>query len=118
VDHQRQLQPTGRYTAPPTNSLFAWLISNQPAVLFSQSKPTTSNQPAVLFSQNKPAPAISHQPNEQATSLEVLERRPVRLAYQPPTSSNFLSEKISHQQPVSSTFLSEQININYQPPAK
>jgi hypothetical protein len=26
----------------------------------------TSNQPAVLFSQKKPAPAISHQPNEQA----------------------------------------------------
>jgi hypothetical protein len=26
-----------------------------------------SNQPTVLFSQNKPAPAISHQPNEQAT---------------------------------------------------
>jgi hypothetical protein len=25
-----------------------------------------SHQPAVLFSQNKSAPAISHQPNEQA----------------------------------------------------
>jgi hypothetical protein len=49
-----------------SNSLFAWLISHQPAVLFSQNKPATSNQPAVLFSQNKPAPAISHQPNEQA----------------------------------------------------
>jgi hypothetical protein len=35
-------------------SLFVWLISHQPAV---------------LFSQNKPAPAISHQPNEQATCL-------------------------------------------------
>jgi hypothetical protein len=35
-------------------------------VLFSQKKPATSNQPAVLFSQNKPAPAISHQPTEQA----------------------------------------------------
>jgi hypothetical protein len=64
-----------------TCALFAWLIShqpavlfsqnkpvtsNQPAVLFSQNKPVTSNQPAVLFSQNKPAPAISHQPTEQA----------------------------------------------------
>jgi hypothetical protein len=49
-------------------ALFAWFISHQPAVLFSQSKPATSNQPAVLFSQNKPAPAISHQPNEQAGS--------------------------------------------------
>jgi hypothetical protein len=32
-------------------ALFVWLISHQPAV---------------FFSQNKPAPAISHQPNEQA----------------------------------------------------
>jgi hypothetical protein len=47
-------------------SLFAWLISHQPAVLFSQNKSAASNQQAVLFSQNKPAPAISHQPNEQA----------------------------------------------------
>jgi hypothetical protein len=47
-------------------ALFVWLISHQPAVLFSQNKPATSNQPAVLFSQNKSAPAISHQPNEQA----------------------------------------------------
>jgi hypothetical protein len=46
--------------------LFAWLISHQPTVLFSQNKPATSNQPTVLFSQNKPAPAISHQPTEQA----------------------------------------------------
>jgi hypothetical protein len=42
------------------------LISHQPAVLFSQNKPATSNQPAVLFSQNKSAPAINHQPNEEA----------------------------------------------------
>jgi hypothetical protein len=28
----------------------------------------TSHQPALLFSQNKPAPAISHQPTEQAVS--------------------------------------------------
>jgi hypothetical protein len=47
-------------------SLFAWLISHQPTVLFSHNKSATNNQPAVLFSQNKPAPAISHQPNEQA----------------------------------------------------
>jgi hypothetical protein len=50
------------------NALFAWLISHQPTILFSQNKPATSNQPAVLFSQNKPAPAISHQPTEQAVS--------------------------------------------------
>jgi hypothetical protein len=50
-------------------SLFAWLISHQPAVLFSHNKPATSNQSAVLFSQNKPASAISHQPNEQADAF-------------------------------------------------
>jgi hypothetical protein len=50
-------------------ALFVWLISHQPAVLFSQNKPATRNQPAVLFSQNKSAPAISHQPNEQAVHL-------------------------------------------------
>jgi hypothetical protein len=50
------------------SALFVRLISHQPAVLFSQNKSATSNQPAVFFSQNKPAPAISHQPNEQATS--------------------------------------------------
>jgi hypothetical protein len=47
------------------HALFAWLISHQPAVVFSQNKPAINNQPTVLFSQNKPAPAISHQPNEQ-----------------------------------------------------
>jgi hypothetical protein len=47
-------------------ALFVWLISHQPAVLFSQNKPAITNQPAVFFSQNKPAPVISHQPNEQA----------------------------------------------------
>jgi hypothetical protein len=51
-------------------ALFAWLISHQPAVLFSHNKSATSNQPAVLFSHNKPAPAISNQPNEQAVALD------------------------------------------------
>jgi hypothetical protein len=49
-----------------TGSLFVRLISQRPAVLFSQNKPATNNQPAVLFSHSKSAPAISHQPNEQA----------------------------------------------------
>jgi hypothetical protein len=48
------------------HSLFVRLISHQPAVLFSQNKPATNNQPTVLFSHSKSAPAISHQPNEQA----------------------------------------------------
>jgi hypothetical protein len=55
-----------RTNQPPATSQ---QYSHQPAVLFSQNKPTTSNQPAVLFcavlfSQNKPAPATSHQPTE------------------------------------------------------
>jgi hypothetical protein len=47
-------------------AVFVWLISHQPAVLFSQNKPATNNQPAVVFSQNKSTPTISHQPNEHA----------------------------------------------------
>jgi hypothetical protein len=57
----------------PRAALFVWLISHQPTVLFSQNKPAISNQPTVLFSQNKPAPAISHQPNEQAGSSAVVQ---------------------------------------------
>jgi hypothetical protein len=40
---------------------------------------------------------------------------PVRLAYQPPVSSTFLSEQTNYQQPASSTFLSEQISTSHQP---
>jgi hypothetical protein len=47
-----------------------------------------------------------------------LDKRTIRLAYQPPTSGTFLLEQISHQQPVSNTFLSEQISISHQPPPK
>jgi hypothetical protein len=50
--------------------MFSWLISHQPTVLFSQNKSATSNQPTVFFSQKKSAPAISHQPNEQAVSMK------------------------------------------------
>jgi hypothetical protein len=50
------------YVTVPLYALFAWLISHQPAVLFSHNKPATSKQSAVLFSQNKPASATS-QPN-------------------------------------------------------
>jgi hypothetical protein len=42
---------------------------------------------------------------------------PVRLAYQPPASSTFLSQQTSHQQPASSTLLSEQTSTSHQPPA-
>jgi hypothetical protein len=43
--------------------------------------------------------------------------RPVRLAYQPPANSTFLSQQISHQQPANSTLLSEQTSTSHQPPA-
>jgi hypothetical protein len=49
--------------------LFVWLISHQPAVLFSHNKSATNNQPVVLFSQNRSASEISHQQNEQAGHL-------------------------------------------------
>jgi hypothetical protein len=38
--------------------------------------------------------------------------RPVRLAYQPPASSAFLSQQISHQQPANNTLLSEQTSTS------
>jgi hypothetical protein len=47
----------------------SWLISHQTAVLFSQNKSATINQSTVFFSQNKPAPAVSHQPSEQAAEI-------------------------------------------------
>jgi hypothetical protein len=44
-------------------------VSQQYFSLTTNQPPATSrNQPAVLFSQNKPAPAIGHQPTEQARS--------------------------------------------------
>jgi hypothetical protein len=45
-----------------TSQQYFSLRTNQPPA-------TSRNQPAVLFSQNKPAPAISHQPTEQAVCL-------------------------------------------------
>jgi hypothetical protein len=51
-----------------SRALIVSLISHQPAVVLSQSKPATSHQPAVFLSQNKSAPPISHQPSEQAES--------------------------------------------------
>jgi hypothetical protein len=62
-------------------ALFVWLISHQLAVLFSQNKPDISNQPTIFFSQNKSAPAISHQPNEQAAWSRI-SAGPLRLVQQ------------------------------------
>jgi hypothetical protein len=49
-----------------TSTFLSEQTAYQPPVLFSQNKLAISNQATVLFSQNKSAPAISHQPNEQA----------------------------------------------------
>jgi hypothetical protein len=49
------MQPVRSAYQPPASSTF---LSER-----------TSHQLAVLFSQNKPAPAISHQPTEQADGL-------------------------------------------------
>jgi hypothetical protein len=54
------------WTRVSTVATFAWLISHQPAVLFSQNKLAIINQRTVFFSQNKPASVISNQPNEHA----------------------------------------------------
>jgi hypothetical protein len=51
-----------------TIALFAWFISHQSSILFSQNKPATSNQPTVLFSRNKPA--TSNQPTVGTTRLQ------------------------------------------------
>jgi hypothetical protein len=61
-----------RVLFPETGARFVRLISHQRAVLFPLNKPATGNQPIVLFSQNKSAPAISHQPNEQAAADRTL----------------------------------------------
>jgi hypothetical protein len=72
--------------------MFVWLISHQPAVLFSQNKPATSNQPTVLFSQKKSAPAS----NQQYFSLGT---------NQPPAISQqyFSLRKNQHQPPAKRT---------------
>jgi hypothetical protein len=45
----------------------------------------------------------------------LLQIHTVRLAYQPPASSTFLSEQTSHHQSANNTFLSEQISTSHQP---
>jgi hypothetical protein len=59
---QQQLKP---------NALFAWLISHQPTVLFSQNKPATSNQPepasSTLLSEQT---STSHQPPGNRTGCK------------------------------------------------
>jgi hypothetical protein len=55
-----------------------------------------------------------HVPNWFHALLSPLNMHPVRLAYQPPVSSTFLSEQTSHQQPANNIFLSEQISTSHQ----
>jgi hypothetical protein len=52
---------------------------------------------------------------EEARRWTQADFRHVRLAYQPPASSTFISEQTSHQQPASSNFLSEQTSTSHQP---
>jgi hypothetical protein len=52
---------------------------------------------------------------EKNRGTRTLNIQPVRLAYQPPASSTFISEQTSHQQPASSAFLSKQISTSHQP---
>jgi hypothetical protein len=70
---------------------------------------------------NSPAPArATHTRCLARSKLRAVQKgakpeRTIRLAYQPPDSSIFLSEQISHQQPANGTFLSEQISTSHQP---
>jgi hypothetical protein len=75
-----------------TNSLFVWLISHKPAVLFFQNKSATSKQPTILFSRNKSAPAINHQPNEQAARLQVSFRLQVYASFEVINALRFYAE--------------------------
>jgi hypothetical protein len=61
-------------------ALFAWLISHQPTVLFSQNKPATSNQPepasSTLLSEQT---STSHQPPANRTGWLALAPHPISL---------------------------------------
>jgi hypothetical protein len=61
-----------KYVHSSVSTLFVWLISHQPAVLFSQNKPATSNQPqpasSTFLSEQI---STSHQPKEQETPIAV-----------------------------------------------
>jgi hypothetical protein len=59
------------------HTLFVWLISHPPTV---------------LFSQNKSAPAVSHQPNEQAAALEFELKAKFKLINTTPISAGHGSE--------------------------
>jgi hypothetical protein len=56
-------------------------------------------------------------PNRNVAAWNAVMTRPVRLTYQPPDSSTFLSQQTSHQQPANSNLLSEQTSTSHQPPA-
>jgi hypothetical protein len=72
-----QLSASSTFLSEKISSTFLSekISHQQPAVLFSQKKSATSNQSIVLFSQSKPAPAVSHQPNEQAAECPSLLNR-------------------------------------------
>jgi hypothetical protein len=47
----QEFEKLKRVESGALTALFVWLISHQPALLFSQNKPVTSNQPSVFFSE-------------------------------------------------------------------
>jgi hypothetical protein len=61
------------------HTLFAWLISHQPTVLFSQNKPANSNQPepasSTLLSEQT---SISYQPPANRTGHDVCNLTPTK----------------------------------------
>jgi hypothetical protein len=79
--------------------------------------PGTSTARVLPGSGNEPSswgPPIGLIASDLTAVVTTINDRPVRLAYQPPTSSTFLSEQTSRQQPANSTFLSEQMDIAIQ----
>jgi hypothetical protein len=101
------MRPVRLAYQPPTNRTF---LSEQTSQRY-------------FFSQNKPAPAISHQPNEQADGMWIsgwfcwlptvlFSQNKLATSNQPAVL--FLQEQTSHQQPASGTF---SLRTN-QPPAK
>jgi hypothetical protein len=62
LEQLQQTSSTCSLGLSATSQQYFSLRTNQPPA-------TSRNQPAVLFSQNKPAPAISHQPTEQADGI-------------------------------------------------
>jgi hypothetical protein len=69
----------------------------------------------IKLDERLPSCRIDRVDSHAMASTSKADIHPIRLAYQPPVSSTFLSEQTNHQQPASSIFLSQQISISHQP---